>query len=322
MKRQNAIRTHCKKVLGIPRGIGQWQEPLVQQLARDIMSAMSVGELAEWDTTATLPDRMCAQAIRSQWETNRAKGKFTFRKPVVAPPSGAHSNALPVRKKHLTCRAREKMAHAYRDTINEQAKAMKKTKRWKKSTMPYIKRIATKQKWDAISAAEQDLFKSEAQKPSKRKRNDLLGRFEIPVVAPPTDSTSLADLSACPSSVTTPCKRKRIEEFRVLTPSPAKKMKQKDAAVVGNRLLSLAAQVGSETDARVSNGPVYLFKKIVGHCTEALPEKSVPRKLRITRKSGPDVVDLIRSGKFARKQSPRPPKLRDAEIRSALLEDH
>ena len=211
MKRQNAIQTHCKKVLGILRGIGQWQEPLVLQLARDIMSAMSVGELAEWDTTATLPDRMCAQAIRSQWETNRAKGKFTFRKPVVAPPSGAHSNALPVRKKHLTCRAREKMAHAYRDTINEQAKAMKKTKRWKKSTMPYIKRIATKQKWGAISASEQDLFKSEAQKPSKRKRNDL-GRFEIPVVAPPTDSTSLADLSACPSSVTTPCKRKRIEE--------------------------------------------------------------------------------------------------------------
>ena len=68
------------------------------QLARDIMSAMSVGELAEWDTTATLPDRMCAQEIRSQWETNRAKGKFTFRKPVVAPPSGAHSNASPVRK--------------------------------------------------------------------------------------------------------------------------------------------------------------------------------------------------------------------------------
>ena len=232
------------------------------QLARDIMSAMSVGELAEWDTTATLPDRMCAQEIRSQWETNRAKGKFTFRKPVVAPPSGAHSNALPVRKKHLTCRAREKMAHAYRDTINEQAKAMKKTKRWKKFTMPYIKQIATKRKWDAISAAEQDLFKSEAQKPSKRKRN-LLGRYEIPVVAPPTDSTSLADLSACPSSVTTPCKRKRIEEFRVLTPSPVKKMKQKDAAVVGNRLLSLAAQVGSETDARVSNGPGYLFKKIV-----------------------------------------------------------
>ena len=317
MKRQNAIRTHCKKVLGILRGIGQWQEPLVLQLARDIMSAMSVGELAEWDTTATLPDRMCAQEIRSQWETNRAKGKFTFRKPVVAPPSGAHSNALPVRKKHLTCRAREKMAHAYRDTINEQAKAMKKTKRWKKSTMKYIKRIATKQKWDAISAAEQDLFKSEAQKPSKRKRN-LLGRYEIPVVAPPTDSTSLADLIACPSSVTTPCKRKRIEEFRVLTPSPVKKMKQKDAAVVGNRLLSLAAQVSS----RVSNGPGYLFKKIVGHCSEALPEKSVPRKLRITRKSGPDVVDLMRSGKFARKQSPRPPKLRDAEIRSALLEDH
>ena len=104
------------------------------QLARDIMSAMSVGELAEWDTTATLPDRICAQAIRSQWERNRAKGKFTFRKPVVAPPSGAHSNASPVRKKYLTCRAREKMAHAYRDTINEQAKAMKKTKRWKKST--------------------------------------------------------------------------------------------------------------------------------------------------------------------------------------------
>ena len=78
MKRQNAIRTHCKKVLEIPRGMGQWQEPLVQQLARDIMSAMSVGELAEWDTTATLPDRMCAQEIRSQWETNRAKGKFTF----------------------------------------------------------------------------------------------------------------------------------------------------------------------------------------------------------------------------------------------------
>ena len=77
------------------------------QLARDIMSAMSVGELAEWDTTATLPDRMCAQAIHSQWETNRAKGKFTFRKPVVAPPSGAHSNALPVRKTHLTCRACE-----------------------------------------------------------------------------------------------------------------------------------------------------------------------------------------------------------------------
>ena len=108
----------------------------------------------------------------------------------------------------------------------------------------------------------------------------------------------------------------------MLTPSPVKKMKQKDAAFVGNRLLSLAAQVGSVTDARVSNGPVYLFKKIVGHCTEALPEKSVPRKLRITRKSGPDVVDLIRSGKFARKQSPRSQKLRDAEIRSALLEDH
>ena len=48
----------------------------MRQLARDIMSAMSVGELAEWDTTATLPDRMCAQAIRSQWETNRAKGKL------------------------------------------------------------------------------------------------------------------------------------------------------------------------------------------------------------------------------------------------------
>ena len=78
------------------------------QLARDIMSAMSVGELAEWDTTATLPDRMCAQAIRSQWERNRAKGKFTFRKPVVAPPSGAHSNALPVRKKNRTMQSPRK----------------------------------------------------------------------------------------------------------------------------------------------------------------------------------------------------------------------
>ena len=99
------------------------------------------------------------------------------------------------------------------------------------------------------------------------------------------------------------------EQSAILKKKAALAEKQEDfnLVLIGfNRLLSLAAQVGSVTDARVSNGPGYLFKKMVGHCCEGLPEKSVPRKLRtprttrlrITRKTSPDVIDLMMSAKL------------------------